>query len=82
MYDPMDIDTPSDTDERTPEERFPGSAFAEQDQRRECLICLGPLEDDKAVFGCGHAKTHMHCAATLTRCPECRRPGSATKLYL
>ena len=73
--DPMDIDT--DTQERTAD-----NTVTEPDHRLECLICLCPLEDeDKAVFGCGHARMHIDCCASPVRCPLCRKLGKAVRLY-
>ena len=52
---------------------------ADDDESRTCIICL--TNATSTAFACGHFKTCGACSAQLTRCPICRKPGRAFKIY-
>ena len=52
---------------------------ADDDEAKTCIICL--TNATSTAFACGHFKTCGACSAQLTRCPICRKPGRAFKIY-
>jgi hypothetical protein len=46
----------------------------------QCVVCYD--RPQSCVFpGCGHLACCAACAARLTACPVCRKPGTATRVY-
>ena len=46
---------------------------------RTCIICLTNVKTH--AYSCGHFKTCGSCSASLNRCPLCRKPGRAFRIF-
>jgi len=64
-----------DVDEEVVKKR-PG----EQESDASCHICAS-RGTDSAFIPCGHVLACFRCAAPLLRCPLCRRPSKAYRIY-
>lgn len=86
VYDPMDIDGLSQEDVDTirlhgHNPGMPDAAGPDQGQTpSECSVCLEKRSD--TVFSCGHVCVCVDCSVRLDKCPKCRKPGVAFKLFM
>jgi len=57
----------------------PAPVADDVDEAKTCIICLTNVKSH--AFSCGHFKTCGSCSASMNRCPLCRKPGRAFKIF-